>query len=182
MAGIVTMAVLFTGLGSHLCKLRCVQSDRGRKMLAMFRRGLVTAMVVLFSVVTTTVLSVLRCREVEAHDGSMTWIVASQPRVQCLGDSHLRAFVIAAVTLGVYVLGFPILSTWHVLRVGPEQVADPTSFRSVVWGGFVDGTFQVKYFWFKQVGWRRQRRVVGCAFALVVPELTGTRRFLCSHL
>ena len=181
MVGAVILTATFVACGTHCIKYRTVRSTTGRRLLATFRRGLVTAMVVLYSVITNVVLSLLNCTTttVESDDGlgvEERWVVVTQPEVVCLSDTHAPAAALATVCLVVYVILFPVLSTVHLAKVvtGYGQKRDGaglakqdgnaaggggTSKRSVVvsrtratvWGSFIDGSYRRNRFWFKQV-------------------------------
>ena len=167
------VAALFVVTGMHCCKRRRVRSRRGQRLLATARRGMITAMVVMYPVITNAVLSMLHCTSVEVDSGdgsgvSRSWVVAAQPEVQCLEDDHIVSAALAALCAVVYVVMFPAMSAAHLFRTTmgkaatsgggdgvswgeAAKVGTPTQERQVVWGAFIDGSYKRTRFWFKQV-------------------------------
>ena len=181
LGGAVFLTSLFFFTGLTLCKRRVVRSLKARKALAALRRMMVTALVLLFPVVTNTVLSLLRCeRQVQvstldeelASGGSVgvtgetlttRWVVSSQPDVGCLDSVHTPALLIGIAAGIGYSVAFPLVSFLHVRKAskkllnaapGEQGVTPAMVERGIVWGSFLDGSYKLPLFWFKQVcGW-----------------------------
>ena len=119
----------------------------GNKYSKLTMRLCMPLMVGLYPLLCTSVLATLQCVHIEGtyERPESQWVVASQPYLACLGPQHIRAAVLAVMTLVVFVVGFPVGTFaylhWHREKWRPVvvQIGNQLETRGVTAEGPRDG-------------------------------------------
>lgn len=133
----------------------CLRKDSRRerfmrnKLTPVLRRGLFMIMSVIYPFITNTAVSLLHCVPPEGSGDDGGRYLASNRHIECFVGPHLSASIVAAATLAVASVSFPLWSLGYVFHM--RDVAGTSKRKKTVLAAFLDNDYKPKYFWVRHV-------------------------------
>ena len=119
-------------------------NHRIQSIAAVFRRMLMSLLVLLYPLVTNTTLALINCKSVVGL-GGLRW--ASNTNFQCYANDHAFVGILSWLVLFVYVLGFPLTTFGILYRQRHQFDAMPRHWQST-WMNFTAGDYKPDAFYF----------------------------------